>query len=190
MHEVKSFGPGEIDLALAVQLVGLIHRAWPRTPPVEPEAEAQQRIKSQCEYAGPEAEGPMWHAVIEDGRGVASASTFPRRIKTEQGEITILGLAGVVVDESRRGRGYGRLVVQRAFERVDQGVFPFAIYQTEPHNRAFYNKLGAMLIDNPVVNSKAPEGPDTPAFWDPLVFVYPADRDWPGGVIDMLGPGY
>ena len=47
-----------------------------------------------------------------------------------------------------------------------------------------------MLIDNPVVNSKAPEGPGTPAFWDPLVFVYPADRDWQGGVIDMLGPGY
>lgn len=190
MHEVKSFGPGEIDLELAVQLVRLSHRAWPRNPPVEPEDEARQWIESELAYAGPKAESPMWHAVIEDGRGVASASTFHRRIQTEQGELTILTLAGVVVDEFHRGKGYGKLVVQRAFERVDQGVFPFAVYQTEPHNRGFYEKLGAMTIDNPVVNSKSPDGPETPAFWDPLIFVYPAGPGWPTGVIDMQGPGY
>ena len=81
-------------------------------------------------------------------------------------------------------------MVKAAFERVDRRVFPFSLFQTGAHNRGFYEKLGSVLIDNKVVNSLAPDGPETPAFWDDLIVLYPVGPDWPLGEIDLRGPGY
>jgi GNAT superfamily N-acetyltransferase len=190
MTEVAAFKTGEMDLGLAVQLVAMSQRTWPRKEPVTPEDEALKGIADARMFDGPDEYAPMCYAVIEDEAALAVAYTFARRVGTASGELPILALAGVVVDKARRGTGLGRAVVRAAFERVDSGVFPFSLFQTDNHNRGFYTKLGAAFVDNPVVNSLSADDPTAPAFWDDLVVVYPDKPGWPQGEIDLRGPGY
>jgi len=55
--------------------------------------------------------------------------------------------------------------------------------------RPFYEKLGAVVVDNRIVNSLA-DNPAANPFWDEVVMRYPAGGDWPSGAIDLRGPGY
>ncbi|MEM9660155.1 MAG: hypothetical protein AAF961_17460, partial [Planctomycetota bacterium] len=99
------------------------------------------------------------------------------------------GLARVCSHPEHRGCGLGELVVRAAFGVVDDGEFPWSLFQTTYPVQAFYNKLGAQLVKNPIVNSLG-EDPQANPFWDEIIMRYPAKADWPKGVIDLLGPGY
>lgn len=55
--------------------------------------------------------------------------------------------------------------------------------------RPFYEKLGACLATNRIVNSLG-DDPQASPFWDEIILRYPKDRQWPEGEIDLRGPGY
>ena len=78
--------------------------------------------------------------------------------------------------------------MRAAFHTVDEGSFPVSLFQTSFGVQAFYEKIGACLVSNPVVNSLG----DTPGnpFWDDVAMRYPASAEWPEGTIDLRGPGY
>jgi len=79
--------------------------------------------------------------------------------------------------------------VRAAFDLVDDGTFPFSLFQTSIEIQPFYEKLGAYRVPNKIVNSLG-EDPQASPFWDRIAMVYPADGDWPSGEIDLRGPGY
>ena len=189
--ELLSIGVTQIDPDLLEQAAGIALRQWPQRVPIDPVDEAERRISDAQAYDGPEEKRPMVHVVIESGTAIAVATTLERVIGTEVGQMSILALSGVVVEPDRRGEGLGKAVVQAAFNRVDQGVFGFSLYQTEPKNLGFYEGLGARQVHNEIVNSLETPDMNMPVF-NPgeLVIVYPDKPGWPEGTIDLLGPGY
>ncbi|QDU72295.1 GNAT family N-acetyltransferase [Mucisphaera calidilacus] len=191
MAEVLSCRLAEADEGLVVQACALTEGQWPSDPPLDPVEKARGRVAEARAYTGDPERAAMMHFVVEGDRVLAAARTFARTIDTTAGGMTIMALGGVIVEETRRGNGYGRDVVRAAFERVDRGVFGFSLFQTGTHNRGFYAKLGAMYPGNRVINSLDERGPESPAFnVDELVVVYPEREGWPAGTIDLLGPGY
>ena len=140
-------------------------------------------------YLGSEAQAPRSFLLREGGRVIAHAAIIHRTIGTAQRDLTIAGLTKVCSDPDRRGRGLGALVVRPVFELVDRQVFPFSLFQTIPEVRQFYEKLGATVVGNPIINSLADESRQSP-FWDGVVMRYPSGPGWPEGEIDLRGPGY
>jgi predicted N-acetyltransferase YhbS len=140
-------------------------------------------------YNGPDAQRPRSFLIREGGRVVAHASAYPRTIATTQGEITVLALARVCTDPTVRGKRYGDALVRLTFKLVDDGSFPFALFQTSTQVGPFYERLGAIAINNRFINSLAPD-PEADPFWAEVRMRYPATGDWPEGTIDLRGPGW
>jgi len=141
------------------------------------------------DYDGPEEMFPR-SAIVRDGpRVIAHAAVWPRTIGTSEGDITVLALAQVCSDPDRRGERLGQAVVRAVFDLVDHGPFAHSLFQTSHRVRPFYEKLGACLVTNRIVNSLS-ETPYANPFWDEVVMRYPAAKRWPEGDIDLCGPGY
>jgi len=133
--------------------------------------------------------------IRRDGRIIAASRFLPRRIRTPQGPLDVLALAGVMSHPEYRHQGLGRAVVRAAFDHVDRGVFPVSLFQTGVPE--FYNKLGCRRVTNPFTNSLAAnptqtpwmEQPGTP-WWEQNIMIYPATYPWPEGPINLEGPGW
>ncbi len=171
------------------QAIGeLICLVWPK-PNVTVEDIAAQSLALGREYCGPDAQTPRSYVVLKERRLLAHALVFGRTIRTADGEMTIAALARVCADPGSRGEGLGEAVTRAAFAAVDRGEFAFSLFQTSEQVRPFYEKLGAVAVDNPIINSLA-EGPKTNPFWHQETMRYPAHGQWPSGTIDLRGPGY
>ncbi len=165
----------------------LIDQVWPK-PTMTAEGRAAQQLGLGQQYLGSN-ESPRSLVVVEQGRVVAHAAMLPRWIGTEHGEVLVGGLSRVCTEPAARGRGLGELLVRSAFDLVDAGTFEFALFQLSERVRGFYERLGAVPVENRIVNSLAAEA-NAEAFWDELVMRYPAGSDWPSGEIDLRGPGW
>ncbi|MEE9404270.1 MAG: GNAT family N-acetyltransferase [Algisphaera sp.] len=136
---------------------------------------------------------PQRHVLRENGKVLANAAVLVRAIETSAGLLTVCGLFDVATHPSARGRGLGGATVQTVFNAVDAGTYAFCVFQTG-EARAFYEKLGAAVVDNRIVNSHAATDPEANPFTDTHVMRYPADTagrtPWPEGLIDLRGPGY
>jgi GNAT superfamily N-acetyltransferase len=134
---------------------------------------------------------PRIFAIRDAGQVIAKATIFPREIATTDGKLWIMAVAQTVVTKELRYRGLGTSLMRAAFQLVDDGHFAFSIYQTSHAVSVFYKKLGAVVVTNPIINSRGrnPEKRARP-FVDDVVMRYPADRPWPAGEIDLLGSGY
>jgi hypothetical protein len=150
------------------QAVGeLIHQVWPK-PNITAEDRAAQLIEFGRQRVGESGPPPLSIVVIEAGRLLAHAKIFPRVVGTERGEMLIGALAQVCTDVAMRGHGLGELVAREAFRLVDAGEYELSLFQTTPGVRPFYEKLGAVTVDNRIVNSLA-ENPDANPFWHEVV---------------------
>lgn len=174
------------DDALAIGK--LLATVWP-SPEKSAEYRAQQLLNIDASDAETEAQLPTSFVVREGEQVIAHSGILPRRIRTSAGEMVIAGLAQVCCDPNQRGRGLGETIARAALTKVDDGSFPFALFQTSPEVRPFYEKLGASVVENRIINSLA-EDPETCPFWDAVAMRYPNHGDWPEGEIDLRGPGY
>jgi len=127
----------------------------------------------------------------DDGLGrrqiVATSQFLPRRIRTSQGPLDALALAGVKTHPDFRHLGLGSAVVRAAFEHVDRGVFPVSFFQTGVP--AFYELLTCRRVHNPCINHLAANPAERP-WWEQHTMIYPATYPWPEGPIDLCGPGW
>jgi len=175
----------ETDARAIGELLAVV---WPK-PEKPVEVRTQQMLDMAHGYAGPDAQAPRSFLIREAGRVIAHSAIIPRTVGTSAGDLTLAGLARVCSAPDQRGRGLGERVVRAAFEVLDAGVFPFALFQTLPPIQAFYENLGACLVENPIVNSLG-EDPQASPFWDKVIMRYPSGGEWPEGEIDLRGPGY
>jgi predicted N-acetyltransferase YhbS len=185
---VETWDARTLTLEQARAIGALLAKVWPK-PNVTAEDRAQQQIAFGRNYVGPDVHAPRSYVVRDGEKVVGHSLIFGRTIRTEAGEPTIAALARVCSDPDLRGHGLGEAVVRAAFGPVDRGEFPFSFFQTSHRVRPFYEKIGAVLATNPVINSLA-DGPKTNPFWDEIVMRYPGRGDWPAGTIDLRGPGY
>lgn len=166
----------------------LLCTVWPR-PGCTVETRIAEMLVAWRDYRGPEVQFPRSLIVRSDRRAVAHAEISPRMIGTSIGKVTIGALAGVCTHPDARGRGLGVRLVREAFRLVDNGTYPFSLFQNYADNQPFYEKLGARAIDNRIVNSIGVDPQKCP-FWADVAMVYPAGKRWPSGEIDLCGPGY
>lgn len=188
-HKVVSRRLTEIRPDEALAAGQLIADTWPR-PDRGPVERAAQLERLGAEYAGPSNEAPISALVFDRELCVAHATSFARTVETAEGPLTVMALAMVTSHEGYRGQGLGALVVRAAFERVDARDFTAALFQTSNAVRPFYERLGACVVTNRIVNSQSDDDPQANPFHDELVMRYPASGPWPEGEIDLAGPGY
>lgn len=192
---VRALRLAEISDADALAIGTLLARTW-----INPEKDAAFRARQLQDVglatANDSTGVDAYAFVVRDGeRVIANAVMEPRLIEARSAndeagtELLILGLGKVCSDPDYRGRQLGATVTRAAFGMVDAGVAPFSLFQTSFEVRPFYERLGAIEIDNHVINSKA-EVPNTPAFNHEVIMRYPAGPGWPIGTIDLRGPGY
>lgn len=132
-----------------------------------------------------------FHLLHHDGQLAAIAQSSVRTLHTEAGSFPVLTLAGVASDPSVRGAGLGKAIVLDAFARLDEERLTHCLFQTG-QARGFYEKLGGTLVTNRFVDRTAqpPNEPEANPWADDWVMRYPATASWPGGTIDLNGPGY
>jgi predicted N-acetyltransferase YhbS len=149
----------------------------------------EKLVNEWCDYRGPEAEFPRSMIVREGGRVLAHAAAMPRTIGTSEGELTVVALSHVATHPEVRGRKLGQAVVRAVFDLADHGPFLHSLFQTSHQVRPFYDKLGAGLVTNRIVNSLG-DDPEQSPFWDEVVMRYPLAKHWPEGDVDLRGPGW
>ena len=172
----------------ALAISQLVVSIWPK-PGRTVETLAAEMVSQWRSYNGPQQQHPRSFVVREGERVIAHASFDPRTIGTSEGDMTVLALARVCSDPALRGRHLGQAVVRAAFEPVDQGAFPFSLFQTGETVAPFYERLGAIRIGNRFVNSTASD-PNANPWWDTAILRYPSGPGWPEGEIDLRGPGW
>jgi predicted N-acetyltransferase YhbS len=186
--DIETIDRRSISEADARAIAELLDAIWPK-PGRTVETRVVEMLAQWKEYEGPEDEHPRSFVVREAGRVIAHASAYPRTIGTTAGEMTVLALARVCTDPAVRGRKLGQRVTMEAFDLVDHGPFPFALFQTNEAVRPFYERLGAVTVDNRFVNSLAFD-PTANPFWDKVIMRYPDKPGWPSGEIDLRGAGW
>ncbi|HVT27918.1 MAG TPA: GNAT family N-acetyltransferase [Lacipirellulaceae bacterium] len=186
--QIETLDRRTISEADARAIAELVVSIWPR-PGRTVETFTAEMLGQWNNYRGPEVEHPRSFLVRQSGRVIAHASAYPRTIGTTQGDITVLALARVCTDPSIRGKRLGDAVVRAALELVDHGPFPFALFQTTYEVRPFYERFGAITVDNAFISSLAAD-PNANPFWADVVMRYPAGPGWPLGQIDLRGPGW
>jgi predicted N-acetyltransferase YhbS len=165
-----------------------VYEVWPR-PNVTVEDRVQQLLSVADGYRGSERQAPKSFVIRDGDRVLAHSQIYARAVRTTDVELVIGALARVGTVPEQRGKGLGETIARAALGAVDRGDFPFALFQTSNRVRPFYEKLGAVAVQNPLINSLA-EGPKGNPFWDEVVMRYPAHGAWPAGTIDLRGPGY
>ncbi|MEN1680169.1 MAG: GNAT family N-acetyltransferase [Planctomycetota bacterium] len=172
----------------ATAIAELMVATWPN-PDKDVAVRAQVMQSLGAMPCPSEAASSRSFVLCDGGKVVAHASMQPREIETQSGMLWVLGLAGVCADASLRGKGLGKRIVQAALAMIDDGLAPFSLFQTSREVRPFYERLGACLVENPIVDSTA-DDPQSCPFWDNVAMRYPATDGWPQGTIDLRGPGY
>lgn len=175
----------EADARATMELVCAI---WPK-PGRTVETMTADLSERWRHYDGPEAQHPRSFLIRDRDRVVAHATAVPRTIGTTSGPITVLALARVCTTPEVRGQHLGEAMARAAFSLVDNGVFPFSLFQTTDNVKAFYDRLGAVVIHNRFVDSTA-QDPTASPWWSPVIMRYPAKPGWPEGEIDLRGPGW
>jgi len=186
MNDVREYFQRDLTEYEARQIVALTGKVWPDSP---------NTINCRLKYIlgaaasdDPEQRDSKRFVVWENDAVIAHARTFRRRIYVNDQTMDILALASVCTDETVRGRGLGLSIVRKAFEQVDLGEFKFSLFQTGVPQ--FYEKLNCRLVDNKIVDRTNFEEPEKNPFWDPFVMIYPANENWPAGIVDLNGKGY
>jgi predicted N-acetyltransferase YhbS len=184
---VETLDRRKFSAADARAIAELLCAIWPK-PGRTVETLSAELLKPPP-YEGPDSQHPRSFVVRENGRVIAHASAIPRTLATSDGVLTVLALARVCTDPAARGRKLGQAVTRAAFDMVDNGTFSFSLFQTSEAVRPFYERLGALQIDNRFVNSLGADPTATP-FWDRVIMRYPSGPGWPEGEIDVRGPGW
>ena len=128
------------------------------------------------------------YCLYQDKELVGYAESIPLTIKIENNWLAVLGLGGLNVHPGWRRQGFGGVIAEAVFKRIDASEYPFCLFQTGiPH---FYEKLGCRVIENKFINSNDQEDPSRNPFWDDYAMIYPATADWPSGTVDLLRKGF
>ena len=188
MAAIETIDLRTISEADARATAELICTIWPK-PGRTVDSLAVDLATRWRDYHGDVRQYPRSFVVREDGNVIAHATAAPRTVSTADGQLTLLALSRVCTAPAARGRHLGEAMARAAFDLVDSGMFPFALFQTTDRVRSFYDRLGAVPVENRIVNSLA-EDPTARAFWDPVVMRYPEKAGWPEGEIDLRGAGW
>ncbi|MEO0514777.1 MAG: GNAT family N-acetyltransferase [Planctomycetota bacterium] len=205
--QIETWTAGQMSEAEFVAACALHHAAFPKAGRTLADVVAKKRPTWMAPDAtaqtprqvalGVAARGPLFsdepprrYAVRDAaGRWLGNAGVLTRTLQTTRGPLQVLGLMDVATLPETRGMGLGKRLVRAAWAEVDAGRVAACLLKTSGAS-PFYEKLGARVIDNPLVNSLAEGGVDRQPFEESAAMIYPAQADWPTGEIDLRGPAF
>jgi len=188
LQDVESIAICSLSELDARAIGELLVRVWPKASrPLD--YRIDQLFQRKIHDSGIPSQAPRSLVIRHESLIVAHAAVMPRTVRTSQGDLTLLALAHVCSDPTMRGQRLGQRIMRAVFTLVDEGAFPFCLFQTTEQVKPFYLRLGACLAENPIIDSTNLENPESP-FQDPVIMRYPDGAGWPEGVIDLRGPGY
>jgi predicted GNAT family N-acyltransferase len=122
----------------------------------------------------------------DDGRLLAAGGAVLAEVKIEQEPpFQVVGLGGLIVTHSARGRGLAHLLFERLLELASEFEAQRAMLFCRPQLMPLYGKFGFLPIDAPVWADQ-PGGRiemPLPAMWKAL----DSDAIWPSGRVELLG---
>jgi predicted GNAT family N-acyltransferase len=122
----------------------------------------------------------------DDGRLVATGGALLAEVQVEQKPpFQVVGLGGLIVTRSARGRGLARLLFERLLQLAGEFEVERAMLFCRPRLMPLYGKFGFLPIDAPVWADQ-PAGRiemPLPAMWNALI----SDASWPSGRVELLG---
>ena len=164
-----------------VDILSLMNLTWP-------DADTDKSVEEKVAGFYEDHSEKICYCLYQDKELVGYAESIPLTIKIENNWLAVLGLGGLNVHPGWRRQGFGRVIVEAVFKRIDASEYPYCLFQTGiPH---FYEKLGCRLIENKFVNSNDPVDPSRNPFWDEYAMIYPATAIWPSGTVDLLRKGF
>jgi GNAT superfamily N-acetyltransferase len=163
-------------------IVDLVYRIWPRP------GRTREQLAARLRVSHSELSDHLRYVIWHRKRAIGHARSFGRTILSDAGPIRVLALGGVCVAPEFRGQGWGIKLVERAFERIRNGMFQVALFQTEIPS--FYERRGSRIVHNTFQNLQDPDNPTANPFEDPYQMIHPNTYPWPDGPIDINGPGY
>ena len=164
-----------------IDILSLMNLTWPDD---DTEKSVEEKVAGFYE----DHSEKICYCLYQDKELVGYAESIPLTIKIENNWLTVLGLGGLNVHPGWRRQGFGRLVVEAVFKRIDSSEYSFCLFQTGiPH---FYEKLGCRVIENKFINSKDLVDTSRNPFWDDYAMIYPATAIWPLGTVDLMRKGF
>lgn len=170
MRTTKTLPWRHVDDATKLACASIWEQVWPSSDGADIEARL-----ARIEESSSLTSELRWHLLFDDEEVVAVARTFRHAVTVgtdpkDASAQSIIALASVCTDPSRRGEGLGEAVALEALARASEDV-P-ALFQTGVPE--FYEKLGARRIPNAITTSL--EG--ARGFHEPAAMIYPADVPW------------
>ena len=186
-HVVEEYRESELTMAIALPIAVLAGRSF-RNSTGEPEQRARE-IVGACQKEDLATATGRRFVIWDSGKAIAHAKTFARIVSVEGRSFPVLALATVCSDPDLRGHGLGKIITLKAFEQVGREDSPsVSLFQTPVPG--FYEKLNCRLVTNRFVNPANKAAPEANPWRDDYVMIYPAEFDWPEGVVDLGGPDY
>jgi predicted GNAT family N-acyltransferase len=122
----------------------------------------------------------------DSGRLLAAGGAVLAEVRVEQeSPFQVVGLGGLIVTRSARGRGLARLLARHLLVIAGEFGVERAMLFCQPRLMALYRTFGFDEIDAPVWADQ-PGGRiemPLPAMWKPLG----GDAGWPAGRVELLG---
>ena len=164
-----------------IDILSLINLTWP-------DDDTEKSVEEKVAGFYDDHSEKICYCLHQDKELVGYAESIPLTIKIGSNWLEGFGLGGLNVHPGWRRQGFGRVIVEAVFKRIDASEYPFCLFQTGiPH---FYEKLGCRVIENKFINSNDHEDPYKNPFWDDYAMIYPATADWPSGTVDLLRKGF
>ena len=164
-----------------IDILRLMNLTWP-------DDGTEKSVEEKVERFYNDHSEKIRYCFYQDKELVGYTESISLTIKIENNWLAVLGLGGLNVHPGWRRQGFGRVILEAVFKRIDASEYPYCLFQTGiPH---FYEKLGCRLIENKFVNSNDPVDPSRNPFWDEYAMIYPATAIWPSGTVDLLRKGF
>lgn len=132
-------------------------------------------------------EVPLHRYLVRDteGRLVAHLGIHDKLLGVGSGEVQVGGMAEVCVDETQRGRGLVKRLLDEAHRALAERGVPFAFLFGEPaiYGSSGYRHLAADVRRFDPAKGATETGPSRVAMYKPLT-----TQPWPEGVVDLRGP--
>jgi predicted N-acetyltransferase YhbS len=127
-----------------------------------------------------------WMVMDGGGEFIAHAALHEKMIGTEEGDISVGGVAEICVAADHRGCGLVKQMLQSIHDKLGMRGVPFAMLFGQPK---IYKSSGYAVISNPLRADNSLARHWNPFCGKPMIHQLSV-REWPDGVIDLRGPTF
>jgi GNAT superfamily N-acetyltransferase len=172
MDEIKYIADQDVDAEMDRKIRGLLISCFPDQPVF-----TKQRFYH-------EMPAHRWY-IMENDRMIAHVALHEKYINVNEKMLKTGGIAEVAVHPDARGRGYVRLLLQKAHNWQKNNGYSFSMLFGDSR---VYSSSGYVTIDNPFLYYKHDKKEWVTEKIDCAMVACLENEKWPQGLVDLAGP--